>query len=188
MSVMQTKTPAEKQLAASEQARLMELERVVSSGLAVFMEVGAALLEIRDSRLYQATHRTFEVYCRDRWHISRKRAYQLINAASIAGDLIRDGEQAPTREAHVSPLSALPKSDRREAWRESVATSGGNVTMSHVQAVVDRRKGLEAEVLPASPDRTITVSIDPVRAANQLAALFDKDQLRAVVRRLTLLI
>ena len=43
-----------------------------------FIEVGKALLAIRDAKLYRKTHKTFEAYCRDRWEMSRPRAYQLI--------------------------------------------------------------------------------------------------------------
>ena len=43
--------------------RLAELELVIERGLKTFVEVGAALLGIRDGRLYRETHATFEDYC-----------------------------------------------------------------------------------------------------------------------------
>jgi hypothetical protein len=39
-------------MTASEQKRLVELEGLVTKGLSSFLEVGCALLEIRDTRLY----------------------------------------------------------------------------------------------------------------------------------------
>jgi hypothetical protein len=54
---------------AAIQSRLETLERVIESGLRTFVEVGEALMEIRDQRLYQDA--TFEDYCRERWGISQ---------------------------------------------------------------------------------------------------------------------
>lgn len=61
--------------------RLAELESVIERGVPTFMEVGRALAEIRDTRLYRETHPTFEAYCRDRWGFTDRRARQLIAAS-----------------------------------------------------------------------------------------------------------
>ena len=47
-------------LSKSENTALAECEAVIERGLATFVEVGRALLHIRDERLYRAAHRTFE--------------------------------------------------------------------------------------------------------------------------------
>jgi hypothetical protein len=64
--------------------RLAELEAVIERGLATFTEVGEALLELRDRRIYLATHTSFEAYCRERWDLGRSRSYQLIDAGKVA--------------------------------------------------------------------------------------------------------
>jgi len=56
-------------------------------GLATFVEVGQALMKIRDARLYRETHETFESYCRERWGWSRRHANRTIQAAEVAGVL-----------------------------------------------------------------------------------------------------
>lgn len=66
-------------------SRLDQLEHVIERGLATFVEVGEALLAIRDERLYRETHATFEDYCRDRWGMTAPRAYQLMDAAKVVG-------------------------------------------------------------------------------------------------------
>jgi hypothetical protein len=71
-------------LTTSERHDLEALEDVVQRGLATFIEVGKALAEIRDRRLYRQTHGTFEEYCHDKWLLSRTRAYRLIDAAAVA--------------------------------------------------------------------------------------------------------
>lgn len=65
-------------------SRLALLETVIERGLATFVEVGEALLEIRDSRLYRDTHGSFEDYCRERWGFSESRASRLIAASEVA--------------------------------------------------------------------------------------------------------
>lgn len=67
-------------LSPTESTRLQKCEAVIEKGLQTFIEVGNALLEIRDSRLYRQDYGTFEDYCRKRWKISRAHAYRLIEA------------------------------------------------------------------------------------------------------------
>ncbi len=52
-----------------------------------FFEMGKALAELRDRRLYRSTHSTFEEYCKDRFGYNRPRSYQLIDAAIFVDNL-----------------------------------------------------------------------------------------------------
>ena len=88
-------------LTALEQGRLVELERVVDTGLGTFVEVGLVLKEIRDSRLYRTQHATFENYCQQRWRFTRTHGHRLIVAAKVAGDLLPIGNKLLTCEAQV---------------------------------------------------------------------------------------
>ena len=62
------------ELTAQECSALAHHEATIERGLETFHEVGAALLEIQDGRLYRETHAAFEDYCRERWQMSRRRA------------------------------------------------------------------------------------------------------------------
>jgi hypothetical protein len=75
---------ATKKLTKPEAARLATCEKAIERGINTFVEVGQALTEIRDAKLYRASHKTFEAYCKDRWEISRPRAYELIDHAKVA--------------------------------------------------------------------------------------------------------
>lgn len=77
-------------LGAAEAGRLTICEKVIARGIASFVQVGRALTEIRDAKLYRATHKTFEAYCKDRWEIGRSRAYELIDHAEVV-DTIYSG-------------------------------------------------------------------------------------------------
>lgn len=69
------------ELAKNEASQLAKCEKAIEKGLGTFVEVGQALLDIRDGKLYRASYKTFESYCKERWDISRPRAYQLIEGA-----------------------------------------------------------------------------------------------------------
>lgn len=108
-------------LTLSEVQRLGELEQVVETGLTVFVNVGNALLEIRDSRLYRQQFATFEAYCRERWGLKERRAYQLLDAAEVVKNLACTMVQ-PTTERQARPLTRLEPEVQREVWQDIVAT------------------------------------------------------------------
>jgi hypothetical protein len=105
------------------------------------VEVGAALLTIRDSRLYRQNYATFEDYCRERWGIKHSRAYQLMDAAGVMRNLSTIVEVLPANEAQVRPLAQLAPNEQREVWQEAVETApNGKVTAAHIQQVIETRQ------------------------------------------------
>jgi hypothetical protein len=68
-------------LSQRDRSQLEECEEIIGRGLSTFFDVGSALLNIRDKRLYRGAHKTFEMYCRERWGIGRSYAWRLIGAA-----------------------------------------------------------------------------------------------------------
>jgi hypothetical protein len=96
---------AASELTAPERQRLAELEAVIERGLDTFAEVGRALLEIRDARLYRETHATFEAYLRERWGMSRQRGYQLMDAARVSTIVDTAGLPVPP----MRPRRSLPR-------------------------------------------------------------------------------
>src|SRR6476660_8234750 len=57
-------------LSSTESEILNACEAIIQKGIQTFVEVGNALLEIRESRLYRGQYSTFEEYCRTRWAMS----------------------------------------------------------------------------------------------------------------------
>lgn len=86
----------------TESSRLVQLESLIETGRSTFLEVGAALLEIRDRRLYRVEHDTFAAYCRKRWGFGKSQAYRLIQAAV---------------ESEMSPMGDKPKTEREARKR-----------------------------------------------------------------------
>jgi hypothetical protein len=125
-------------LSYDEQARLEACEAVVERGLMQFVEVGTALAEIRDSRLYRTTHRNFTDYCRTRWGISDSRAHQLVRAAEVVAELenCTTVQSLPTSEAQVRELARVEPAQRAEVWtqaQEQAKAEAKPVAARHVQ-------------------------------------------------------
>jgi hypothetical protein len=141
-------------------------EEVVRAGLETFVEVGQALLSIRDGRGYRLVGYTaFEDYCRERWQISRSRAYQLIDAAEVAS-ILSTMVDNPATERQVRELTPLLRSDPEaipEVWKEAVETApNGHVTAAHVADVVERhaRPVPEPESRPLREAPLLRFSLD----------------------------
>lgn len=153
---------------------LARLEDVVDRGLGTFMEVGAALLGIRDSGKYRERgYDRFDVYCEGRFHLSRSRLYQLMDAAQVAEAVstIVDTEAAPlprpANEAQARELARLPDAEtQRETWAEVVTEHPDPKTRTAdtIGKVVDRRLGIERPAKAA-----------PVRAVAETGADFPED-------------
>lgn len=132
-------------------ADLEAAEAVIESGLRTFVDVGNALLSIRDGRGYRLQgHGTFEDYCRARWGFTRMRASQLIAAAEVVAN-VNHGLQPPANERQARALSELEPEQQREAWALAVETApNGKVTAAHVERVVDQLTGEIIDRKPAA--------------------------------------
>ena len=122
-------------LQAVVEARLTELEATIERGLLVFVAVGRALLEIRDSKLYREQHGTFEDYCRERWGFTDRRARQLMTAAEI-GTIVPVQNEGQARE--LVPLLGA-ESEMREVW--GGVSASGPVTAERVREAVGAHVG-----------------------------------------------
>lgn len=123
----------------AESKRLVELEEIIESGVTTFIKVGEALAEIRDNRLYKASHATFEDYCQGEWQMSRFNAYNLIKSSAAAVN-VDQGKQGPMNERQARPLAKLETAtQQREAWQEAQEIAGdAPVTAKHVEQAVER--------------------------------------------------
>ena len=115
----------EQPITLKESARLVELERKIETGMTTFVEVGNALMEIRDSKLYRVEYKTFEAYCREKWGMSRVQAHRLIGASEVS-KMLPIGNKLPQTETQARPLTKLPAKKQPEAWAKAVEIADGN--------------------------------------------------------------
>jgi histone H3/H4 len=127
-------SPGIEPITLAESNRLIELEKIIEAGRQTFVEVGTALAEIRDSRLYKSDFKTFEDYCIHKWGFKRAHAHRLIKAAGIARDLSPVGDIPSERAARE--IAKVPK-EKREAVIKTAITeaksAGRPITAKDIQ-------------------------------------------------------
>lgn len=107
---------SETALSKREAMDLLVAEEIIEKHQKSFLEVGAALVAIKDGRLYRSEYKTFEEYVCSRWGWTRQRAYQLISADSVAENVKHVLQNA--RQA--SELAKAPK-EKQAAVVDAVA-------------------------------------------------------------------
>jgi len=108
---MSTKTKPTK-LTAPQRKRLAALEGLVRQGLDSVVEMGRALAEIRDKRLYRETHRSFDVYCRERWGVAHHTARGYIEHAEVTRKVGTSLPSLSVGVAHV--LAPLTRDEQKK--------------------------------------------------------------------------
>ena len=95
---------------------LVEQEAIVEHGLASFVEVGNALMAIRDGELYREDgFDGFVEYLESKpWGIGRTDAYQQINAAKVVSAI--GGNGSPTIRKCARRVSAAPPARPRPTY------------------------------------------------------------------------
>ena len=145
----------------TEKVRLQELEAIVAQGLQTFYEVGQALIEIRDRKLYRETHKTFEAYCKEKWSLTRPRAYQFISASEVVQNLSTMVDKFPTSERQVRPLTKLPPAQQLEIWQKAVEESpNGTPTAKIVEHLVKEQENF-------TPKKKSLSEVEQLRQENQ---------------------
>jgi hypothetical protein len=123
--------------------RFAELELVIERGLGTFVEVGRALLEIQERRLYRgAGHRTFADYVAKRWDLSSAYAYRQIEASKVIDILSpTGGTPLPANEAQARELTPLVDDPEavRAVWTETVQEGEGRITARAIRERVMAR-------------------------------------------------
>lgn len=148
-------------LTPRESEDLRQLEARIGSGLGSFVQVGLALLEVRDRKLYRDTYPTFETYLSARWGLGRSRAYQLMGAAGVAVGLASAHttvDVEPQRESQLRPLVGLTPEQQVGAWAE--ATAGGKQPSGQ-----DVQEAARAVLARLAPDQQRAVVEAEERAA-----------------------
>lgn len=133
----------------AEAATLAACEDTIECGLATFVDVGRALLRIRDERLYRAAHGTFEAYCEARWQMGRTRAYQYIEASVTVSKILDTGTEPPRVESQARELGRVPEPERAEVWAETLAATAGRPTAAAVREIASARSA--PRPLPEAP-------------------------------------
>lgn len=140
-----------------ERNELERCEVVIKQGLQTFVEVGHALMLIRDKRLYRAEFGTFEDYCNDKWQLTRRHVNRLVGSSQVINNLGPRGPK-PQYEKHARPLTKLEPELQSKAWNETINRHGDNITASKVEQVVNEFKPLNEELKTAKKEPMFAAS------------------------------
>lgn len=96
---------------ASQEAR-------IAAGLSAFVEVGDALLKIKEAKLYRQNYPSWETYLQNRWGMSDSQSTRLISASQICREIAGAGVTPPAIESHARELRSVPEGERAKVWAE----------------------------------------------------------------------
>lgn len=148
-------------LTTTEQQQLAALEATIQEGLREFQRTGAALAEIRDGRLYRASHATFDEYLQGRWGFTRQHAGRLISAAEVAqvlepiGYTPENENQARQPEARAAAkiVAQLEPEQQQQVAQFLRATTGSEKpSTSQIKAVAEVVQAIDASGTVEHPD------------------------------------
>ena len=136
-------------LSAEDLSFLNKRERIIETGRKTFLEVGGALIDIRDYRdsLLYKQFGTFDAYCKERWDLGHSHAYRLMDAVEIYRSLSPRGDKSgqinlPETEKQLRPLKKLPHALRYKAWQNAVESAGAAPVLArHVEREVRKLMG-----------------------------------------------
>ena len=143
-----------------------ELERcevVIKQGLQTFIEVGQALMTIKEKRLYRISFKTFEDYCTHKWGMVQQSATRLIRAYETVTNLQSEpmGSLLPESERQARPLTSLEPEIQKEVWKEVVKQSEETrqpITAAKVQSVVNDWKPVNQEIKEVKNEPMFAIS------------------------------
>jgi hypothetical protein len=140
-----------KALTKDELGEFKRLKKVVADGLESFVDVGNALLAIRDNEYYRENHKTFETFCKSEWDLPRAYAYRLIGSAQVVNSLSPMGDILPDNERQARPLASLEPDQQSAVWRQVIDSAPTNsagepvITAALVERIVEESKAEEPE-------------------------------------------
>jgi len=110
------------ELTTNQRKERLRLEKIVNDGKTVFMQVGFALKELRDQKLFVETHQNFAVYAEERFGLKKSRAYQLIEAVEVLSEVSTtvENNKLPTNERQFREVAKAP-ADKQVAVVEAAA-------------------------------------------------------------------
>ena len=122
--------------------RLTHLENLIARNQCHFHEIGKALKEIRDKRLYKITlFETFEAYTRARWDMGRAQAYRMIESYKVICNLSPIGDILPANESQARPLVQLSSFEQRKVWKNFLNTGMESTALNIKKFIVACKSG-----------------------------------------------
>lgn len=155
--------------------RLTELENIIETNQRKFYQIGKALKQIRDERLFRdLLFDSFDAYVKDRWDMARSHAYRLIEASNIIENLSPIGDGIlPENESQARVLAHLNKDDQRKIWREFIS-SGITMNAANIRKFANSRT---KKSMPVKQSKSNLIDIISVGYKKAVLAMLEQIQL-----------
>lgn len=128
------------------------LEATIQEGMQKFLEVGAALAQIRDNRLYRAEYATWEDYLRHKWGRTSQWAHQLIEGSIATRELPPEISTMVDNPRVARAVARVPRERRAAVVRE--AARRGPVTARAIEVSAQTTRMTDCEGYPL-PERVV---------------------------------
>lgn len=147
--------PAKPSRGIAKQSRYEVLKEKIRNWWEDRFKVGAALQEIRDQKLYQDEHETFEEFCQQEYGFERAHAYRLIGFAEVKTSIQMSpiGDKI-TRESQARALAPVPEEKRVEVL-EKVAAKGPITA----RAITEAANQVSPKTLKQEPPKEVVKEI-----------------------------
>lgn len=148
-------------LTPNEKLRKNQLEFKIKQHIRSFWEVGDALMEMRDSRLYRDEYTRFEDYCDEKWGFKDRHARRLIFASQVVGAI---GPVGPlVTERAIREFAAVTPDEYQPTWEQVVeASKGGKISATLVKRVIKAATGAAIEIVQTQGNVTIAQESIPL--------------------------
>ena len=152
-------------LSATEEKRFLQLKKVVKQGVATFVQVGKALFDIREARLYRGTHGTFVKFCKDEFNLSYSYAHRIIEASKVATKLLPISKEVPN-ESVVRPLVGMSEKQQKRVYEAAIDIAEAEerpVTRTDIeQAISVPKRKVEKKIVVDEIGRVIPENLIPL--------------------------
>ena len=126
------------ELSPEEYLALLTHEKIIGDEFKNSIDVGLALIEIRDRRLYRREHSGFGEYYQMKWRFDKKKVYFLTATAEVHKSITTATNLAsPDFAFQMRPLFGLATEEVRLAWEHAAKMArGGKITERLVRGAV----------------------------------------------------
>jgi hypothetical protein len=160
----ETLTPKERHL-------LYECEAVIEKHIQTFYEVGKALMEISDKKLYREEYPTFAEYCKTRWNLERTRAYQIMGGYKIAENV----DDRRHSEYTLRPLARFTPEQQKEIyWKALEQAPDGKITHDRIYEVIASIEHSSKQLEEEQAQQRFEGEQNRIKNENLRSAFFDK--------------
>lgn len=176
-------------LSDGERLEFNQCRETVRANIKTCFQVGAALMRIRDGKLYRDHWKTFEAFCEAEFSIKRAHAYRLIDASDVKESVKMSpiGDKISS-ESHARALTNVPVELRSEVLEAAAAVSGGEPTADAIREAAKAIVPHGTQVPPEPPQPVIELDAIGFAIPEKIVPLWHRqDEVRKLLNAVSLL-